>query len=126
MRNSLGPTEVGRATERWAERQLEDAGYRIVTRNYRCKVGEIDLIAHDGETLVFVEVRGRRRVTHGTPEETIDHRKRLRLWRAAERYLQELRTPPPPCRFDVVAVEGSPDRPVQTRIVRDAFRGGDI
>ena len=78
----------------------------IVTRNWRCKVGELDLICRDGDTLVFVEVRQRSSGIFGGAAASITAAKRAKLRAAAQYYLQTLRTTPP-CRFDAVCIEGT-------------------
>lgn len=113
----------GRQAEDAAARYLEGRGLRIVARNWRARGGEIDLVAHDGDCLVFVEVRARRSSAYGTPAETVGARKRRRLMHAAALYLQQLAgAHPPPCRFDVLSVSG--EGPA-TRLdwLRDAFDG---
>ena len=93
----------GTVAEDLALRYLEARGLSLVTRNFRCRVGELDLIMRDGEQLVFVEVRSRRHNRYGTPAESITRTKQQRLLRAAALYLQRQRLDPP-CRFDVVAI----------------------
>jgi len=95
----------GREWEQAALRYLTRRGLKKVEENFRCKGGEIDLIMRDGDTLVFVEVRQRADVEHGGAAASITPAKIRRLVRAAEFYL--LRFPvTPPCRFDVVAIDG--------------------
>lgn len=96
---------------------LEQAGLKLVTRNYRCPQGEIDLILHDGDVLVFVEVRYRNSSAFGSPAETVDSRKQARLRAAASHYLVK-HAIDRACRFDVVAVSGSNAR---IEWLRDAF-----
>ena len=110
----------GDAAERRAEKHLEQAGLRPVARNWRCRLGELDLIMRDGATLVFVEVRRRRPGRHGTAAESVGPNKRARLIRAATLYLQRL-PDPPPCRFDVVAIDERPDGTLQLDWIRRAF-----
>ena len=112
-------TAIGRAFEEAACAHLASAGYRLVTRNYRAPGGEIDIIAWDGETLCFVEVRGRAEPHFGDPLETITPVKIGRIIRAARGYLAELPKPWPVMRFDVIGLTGSP--PAEVRLVRDAF-----
>lgn len=113
---------LGRQGEQAAERRLEEQGYRTVQRNYRCRLGEVDVIAYDGDTLCFVEVKARRTGAYGSGLEAVDGRKRGRLKRAAGWYLARFGATPPPCRFDVVEVLLDPDgRPGQVRLVRNAF-----
>ena len=109
----------GRAFEERAARELVRRGYRIVARNYRCRVGEIDLIARDGDTLVFVEVRSRASGAHGSALATVDVRKQARIARVAEHYVAAEKPRFATCRFDVVGVTGG-----ELIVVRDAFRPG--
>ncbi|HEX7466326.1 MAG TPA: YraN family protein, partial [Usitatibacter sp.] len=92
---------TGGAAEEAAARYLEERGLEIVARNYRTRLGEIDLVARDGATLVFVEVRMRSSERFGGAAESIGWRKRSRLEAAARQYLARLRREPA-CRFDVV------------------------
>lgn len=77
-----------------------------MAHNVRSRFGEIDLVARDGEVLVFVEVRMRRSAAYGGAAASITAAKRNRLIRAASAYLAALRTPPPPCRFDAILMDG--------------------
>jgi len=104
-----GRRRLGAFGERLAAAHLEAKGYRIRARNYRCREGEIDIVAQDGETLVFVEVRTRRGDALGTPAESITAIKESRLVAAATAYVQALPQPPADQRIDVVAVQLSPD-----------------
>lgn len=95
----------GSEAEQLACRHLEAAGLVLRERNYQCRFGEIDLIMQDAETLVFIEVRQRSASRFGGGAVSIGQRKRRRLLLAASHYLQ--RQPRlPPCRFDVVALDG--------------------
>lgn len=94
-------------------------GMRIVARNWRWRGGEVDIIAKDGETLVFVEVKSRKSSDFMGPEEAVDHRKRLHLWRSAQAYLRG--KPWVSVRFDVVAVT-----PEGIRHIRGAFGEEDV
>ncbi len=98
-----------------AVRHLEAQGYRIVARNVRSKLGELDIVARDRGVLCFVEVRLRRRP--GAAAESVDARKRGRLARAAEQYLASHRLSDAPCRFDVVGVAGDG----RLTLIRNAF-----
>ena len=96
---------IGAQAEALAARYLERQGLAIVARNVRSRFGEIDVIARDGETLVFVEVRLRRSSRFGGASESITAAKRARLVAAAETYLATLaRTPP--CRIDAILLDG--------------------
>jgi putative endonuclease len=93
--------DAGRRAEALAATHLERHGLAIVARNFRRRFGELDLIARDGETLVFVEVRLRSREDYGGAAASITPAKRSRLTKAAELYLATL-TRCPPCRFDAI------------------------
>ncbi len=84
---SLSPQDIGRIGERLARSHLEAQGYRIVQANYRCRWGEVDLIARDGLTWVFVEVRTRRSGRFGEPEESVTASKAQRLTLTAQDFL---------------------------------------
>ena len=96
---------VGGEAEEHAARFLTRHGLAILGRNYRTKLGEIDLIARDGETLVFVEVRLRSSERFGGAASSITAGKRRRIEAAARRYLSRLPAEPP-CRFDVITLGG--------------------
>lgn len=95
---------------------LRASGLRLLERNWRCRHGEIDLIAEEGGTVVFAEVRQRSSAAFGGAAESITSAKRDRLLAAARLYLS--RRPEAHCRFDVFLVEGEPR---QVRWIRDAF-----
>jgi putative endonuclease len=97
-------TTDGEQYEREAEAFLIRAGLTLVTRNWRCRLGEIDLIMRDGPTLVFVEVRKRGSERFGGALASIGTQKRARLERAIGLYLSTLTTTPP-CRVDAVLFE---------------------
>jgi putative endonuclease len=98
----------GRKGEDEAAAYLARCGYEIVARNYRCPWGEVDIIAREGGTLVFVEVRSRTSLAFGLPEESVDARKRARLRMAARHYLYSCGGPGGGCRFDVVTLLWGP------------------
>jgi putative endonuclease len=100
-------------------------GYRIEARNWRCPLGELDIVARHGDTLVFVEVKARHGRSAGSPQEAVDARKRARLVRLAQAYLAGLHGDAPPCRFDVVTVEGGRLSP-RIRHLRAAFRADGL
>ena len=107
--SSRTPAQVaGGKAEKLAAEFLQRQGYSIVQRNYLCRLGEIDLIARDRETLVFVEVRMRNGAAFGSALESITPHKKKRIIAAAKHFLMELGREPY-CRFDVIAVdEGGP------------------
>ncbi len=105
--------ELGVIGEEAAVRLLRRRGYRIRGRNVRCPMGELDIVAEDRATLVFVEVKTRSTVEYGDPFESIFPLKRRRLQRLAVYYLATRRLADRPCRFDAVAVTIAPDGRVQ-------------
>ena len=106
--------DTGNLGEKLAGDFLKKRGYRIVETNYRCPEGEIDIVARDRETLVFVEVRTKRSRAFGSPEESITAAKKERMRAAAYHYQQDHDNLPELWRIDVVAVEldekGEPSR----------------
>jgi putative endonuclease len=118
-----GRQRLGDAGEAAAAQLLTGSGYRIVARNHRCRLGEVDLIAEQGELLVFVEVRTRATAAFGGPEETVNLRKRRRIIAAARDYLARRRGPERGSRFDVVAVVDGPGGPRLTHF-ENAFDAG--
>ena len=113
---TTAPAESSNPRGPWAEElaltYLRDQGLKLRTANYRCRLGEIDLVMEEGEILVFVEVRYRSRPDFGQAFETVGARKRARLLSTAARYLQN--NPGAagrPCRFDVVSVSGRTEDP---------------
>ncbi|MEW6589815.1 MAG: YraN family protein [Pseudomonadota bacterium] len=98
-------SQIGRQAEAQAEAFLAAHGLVPVARNWRCRFGEIDLVMRDGATLVFVEVRSRRRSDFGGAAASVTAAKQHKLAAAARQYLAGLKTTPA-CRFDVVALEG--------------------
>jgi putative endonuclease len=101
--------ERGVAAEALAADYLQERGLKIIARNYRCRLGEIDLIAREGRTTIFVEVRQRRSSAFGGAAASITARKRTRLIRAARHYLSRMDAMPA-CRFDALLIEGDPPR----------------
>jgi putative endonuclease len=105
---------LGRSGEDLAVAALERRGYAILTRRYRTARGEIDIVAQDGETLVFVEVKARRTAEFGTAAEAVTRRKQLQVIAMARAYCAFERVEDVPCRFDVVAIDGVGERAVVT------------
>lgn len=101
---SLVKRQRGQQGEAAAVFFLQEKGYRLRERNFRCALGEIDIVAEEGGEIVFVEVRTRSSNLLGTPQESVDWRKQNRLRRLADYYLKYRGLSGRPCRFDVVAV----------------------
>jgi putative endonuclease len=112
---------LGRRGERIAERHLRRKGYRILERNFRGAGAEIDLVAMDGETLVFVEVKTRRTTATGTPQEAVNAHKQRHLRRAGEVYALSHRAHDRPMRFDVVAIVEDGGGHRRLELLKDAF-----
>lgn len=115
------PRSFGNETEREAARFLSGRGYRIVDRNVRFRRGEIDLVAYDGDVMVFVEVKGRRTEKYGGARLAVDERKKRRLDRLAGEYLARRSLPLPPCRFDLVLAQADPKGTLSFSLIQNAF-----
>ena len=111
---------AGRRGEQVAARHLKRCGYLILARNYRAAGAEIDLVALDHSTLVFVEVKFRAGSGFGTPTEAVDFDKRERIRRAARAFAEWRGVPDLPARFDVVALSGV-GRFGRLELIKDAF-----
>lgn len=105
MKGRRNLVQFGREGEAAAAVYLEALGYRIVGRNVRYRHGEIDIVAMDGDALVFVEVKTRTDAEYGLPAEAVDRRKQRRLVRLAETFLTTWTGAYASCRFDVVSVQ---------------------
>ena len=114
------PTSTqGQASEDTAARFLTRSGYRLLERNFRCRQGEIDIIAEDRGVLCFIEVRSAHSAYHGDPAETVDLKKQQRIIRAARAYLAKRKISERELRFDVVSIIYAPEPKV--RLIRGAF-----
>ena len=104
----MNKRQVGTQYESMAVQYLTEAGYHILERNFRCRTGEIDIIAKDGAYLVFVEVKYRASAACGSALEAVDYRKQQSILRVAQYYMvshgygTQIN-----CRFDVVAIQGT-------------------
>lgn len=111
---------LGTEGEHAAEKFLRRQRYTIIERNYRCALGEVDLIALDRSTIVFVEVKTRTQPGFGSPLEAVDARKQRQIQRAAQHYLTKKRLHDRNARFDVVGVWWENDRP-RCELIKNAF-----
>jgi putative endonuclease len=111
---------LGKKGEDLAIAQLRAMKYKIIERNFKCALGEIDIIAREKDTLVFVEVKTRRTKDFGGPAAAVNARKQRQLSRVALTYLNMKKLAQTPARFDVVAVELIPPAP-RIEVLRDAF-----
>jgi putative endonuclease len=117
---SLMRISTGKRGEEVAAAHLAEAGYRIIERNYRCIFGEIDIVAEEGETLVFVEVKSRRSEAYGNPLLAVGCRKQKTISRISLQYLADKHLHQRPARFDVVAVMLLPAGH-RIELIRNAF-----
>lgn len=109
--------KIGSRYEQIAADFLQDRGYKILERNFRCPAGEIDIIAREGEYLCFLEVKFRSEKDRGTPQEAVNGRKQRRISRAALYYMMKNGlSDTTPCRFDVVGI-----LPEKTTLIKNAF-----
>lgn len=120
---------IGRAAENAAENFLRQQGCKTLQRNFRCRMGEIDLVVRDGDCLVFAEVRFRRPGQHGSGAESITHTKRQKLIRSAGYYLRTQKiSSHQVCRFDVLSVsqtKATESSDYAIDWIRSAFRADD-
>jgi putative endonuclease len=119
-RMALGRIALGKEGEDLACRELERLGYAIVARRYRRRGGELDIIARDGDTMVFVEVKARYGHAFGHAAEAVDFVKRRRMARLAMGYVTRHRLTNCACRFDVVSIHFDEPRPV-IEVYQNAF-----
>jgi putative endonuclease len=112
--------QFGKESESLAVRYLKKHGYRILEQNYRTKLGEIDIIAIDKGTIVFVEVKARRSYLFGNPKFAVTPKKQRKISMVALYYLKETKQDNAKARFDVVAVSSIKDKP-DIEIVKNAF-----
>jgi len=112
--------QLGDTGEDLAAVALKKQGYKILERNYLTPLGEIDLIARQGKTLVIIEVKTRKSLRFGSPQEAVSAAKQAKLRRLADYYLKEKRLTGAPVRFDVVAILLADTGP-QIEIIPDAF-----
>lgn len=109
--------ELGRKYEDMAADYLRNQGFKIIERSYSCQMGEIDIIAYEGQTLAFIEVRARSRTDFGTPAETVGSAKQNRIVKTALNYIKHKNIKPQELRFDVLSIV--PQR--ETVLIRNAF-----
>lgn len=115
---------LGQRGEAIAVAYLQRHGYTILARNWRCALGELDVIAHDGDCLVLVEVRARHGDTYGSAEDSITPRKQAKLIEVAQTYLQTTAQSDPNWRIDVVAIQFGPrGRVLSLTHIRNAVEG---
>ncbi len=112
--------ELGKKGEDLALRFLKKNGYRIIERNYVCKMGEIDIIAREKDTLVFIEVKTRTSTTFGPPQLAVNASKQRQMSKVALNFLKEKKLEDVKARFDVVAILLGP-KGEEIELIKDAF-----
>ena len=112
--------ELGQLGEALALKKIKSLGYKCIVRNYRCPLGEVDLIAKDGKTLVFVEIKTRRRKSVGYAKEAITDRKKRQLSKVALTYMKANDCSSMKSRFDVVAINMIGGKS-EIEVIRNAF-----
>jgi putative endonuclease len=112
---------LGNLGESLAREELVSSGYAILATRYRTRFGEIDIVAIEGGTIVFVEVKARQSARYGTAAETIGPRKRRRIAAMALDYLARTNQLTTPCRFDVVAIDGIGTPQQRLEVYKHAF-----
>jgi putative endonuclease len=112
---------LGQIGEEMAAAFLKRAGYKILVRNYRQKCGEIDIIAEENGTLVFVEVKTRNNMSFGPPFAAVTEKKQRQISRVAQDYLARHKLFDRPARFDVVSILMDRDRPPVIELLPNAF-----
>jgi len=121
MIQRLNRKAIGDEAESLACEYLSERGLSLLTRNYRCRGGEIDLIMQHDDSLVFIEVRYRKNIVYGRAAETVTACKQRRLIHCARFYMQQHRAWNVPARFDVVSIEGQPGQ-LQISWISNAFQ----
>ncbi|MEW5798022.1 MAG: YraN family protein [Bacteroidota bacterium] len=116
----ISKRKIGDLGETVAENFLRQQGYTIIEKNFYYQHGEIDIVAKDGDTLVFIEVKSRRSERFGTPEESVTPKKQELLRRTAEGYVASKNLPDTDCRFDVVSVIMK-DGKAECRVLKNCF-----
>lgn len=116
----LARITTGKKGEELAVVHLQQLGYLILERNYRCPLGELDIVARDKDTIVFVEVKSRKTEAYGDPELAVGKTKQRKMAQVALYYLAQGKDSPVKSRFDVVAIKMLHDR-TEVRLIQDAF-----
>ncbi|MEE9611662.1 MAG: YraN family protein [Desulfatiglandales bacterium] len=112
--------DLGKLGEELALKKIKSLGYKSIIRNYRCLLGEVDVIAKDGDCLVFIEIKTRRGRSLDYAKEAIDKRKRRQLSKVALAYMKSMNCSDVESRFDVVAISLNEGRE-QIEVIKNAF-----
>jgi len=112
---------LGEKGEKAAAEYLENNGYHVIERNYKCKLGEIDIIAVDNDTIAFIEVKTRSSDAYGQPGEAVNYHKQKKIIQAALSYISNKKLFDWMSRFDVVEVITDSDRIIDINLIKNAF-----
>lgn len=113
---------LGSIGEQFAAQELQRRGYKILGRNVRTRLGELDIVARDGNTLCFVEIKTRRSTAFGYPQESVTRQKQWHMTRMAQSYMKAHAAIEVSARFDVVALLIGPDgQPTNIDVIQNAF-----
>ncbi|UCD84926.1 MAG: YraN family protein [Deltaproteobacteria bacterium] len=116
-----GRKDFGKAGEELAAKYLRKRKYKIIKRNYSCPYGEIDIIALDGKSLVFIEVKTRSSTTFGPPQSAVDRKKQIQISKVATDFIKRKKITRMDMRFDVVSVQLLPGDEFRVELIRNAF-----
>ncbi len=111
--------EYGKKAEEIAAEYLEKCGYKIIEKNFYTKSGEIDIIAKDKETIAFIEVKARKSLTYGPPEQSITYTKKKKISQSAMFYLKKTKQMNKKARFDVLSIIA--DNEIKFKLIKNAF-----
>lgn len=120
LKAKVDALRFGHKSEKLAARKMVASGYKIIETNYRCRAGEIDIIAREGDILVFCEVKARKSRSYGSPLEGITDAKIKKIRKAAEHYMKKKGLTQTDCRFDAITVEEK-DSATVVEIIPNAF-----
>lgn len=124
MMDALNSVSKGQQAERWVSEYLQKQGLRLLTHNYRCALGEIDLIMQDSHDVVFIEVRSRNNIFYGSAIESVDTYKQKKIIKTATHYLQKKGwLDKVDARFDIVGIRSTGANSIEW--IKDAFSADD-
>ena len=113
---------TGKIGEDMAEKFLRHQGYKILSRNWRCALGEIDIVAQEKEFTVFVEIKTRKSTTFGAGYLSVNSAKQLKLIKLAHAYLKRYGLTDKPCRLDIISIDmAQDDKILNIELIKDAF-----
>ena len=114
--------KIGYTGEKIAARYLKKRGYKIITRNFKLKCGEIDIIAQDSECICFIEVKTRSSISFAEPYESVNYAKQKKIKKLAEIWLYMYKPPNTPCRFEIISILFNKSAKLnEIKHIKDAF-----